>query len=181
MLPPDLEQRRVAILAEIEAAFRSASRRGGVSWTETGAIDSYGSEHDRADARALDQDKHWSEVVADPDWNPEEQNWGGFSFLDAIGYQYYLPAFMTRFLQGRPGPKMFYAIMFGGNDLDDSRSRNKYEKFNTRQLRCVAAFVRFAADHQKWLNSTDPSAFVHNMPWQGLYDAGWRRFDSLSY
>ena len=68
--------------------------------------------------------------------------------------------------------------MFGGNDPDEPRPRNKYEKFNTRQLRCVAAFVRFAADHQAWLNSTDPSSLVHNMPWQGLFDAGWRWFDS---
>jgi hypothetical protein len=177
MLPPDLEQRRVAILAEIEAAFRSASRRGGVSWTETGAIDDYGSEQDRATAQALDQDTHWSELVNDAEWDPQEQHWGGFHFLDAIGFRYYLPALMTRSLQTRPHSTMFYAIAFGWNDPDEPRSRNKYEKFDSRQLRCVAAFVRFAADHQKWLESIDPHAHIHSMPWEGLYESGWKRLD----
>jgi hypothetical protein len=173
MLPPDLEQRRVAILAEIEAAFRSASRRGGVSWNETGAIDDYGSEQYRAAARAVDKDTHWTEVAADPNWNPEEQHWGGFSFLDQVGFRYYLPAYIVRALRTRLSYDLFLTIEYGWGQPDWPPEQNNFGLFDARQLRAVAAFVRFAVA----IEPSDPDFRTAGMPCARLYESTWRKFD----
>lgn len=83
------------IIAEIHDAFKDVSRDGGVSWTESVEIDMWESADKCAAARLADTDTHWSQLVDDEHWQ-SERGVGGFAFLDAIGFRYYLPAAMVR-------------------------------------------------------------------------------------
>lgn len=89
------EKDRERLIQRIYAAFRGVTRDGGISWTETGVIDDYGTDEERARARLEDTDRSWEELVDDPRWGPDT-GWGGYSFLDAIGFRYYLAPAMVR-------------------------------------------------------------------------------------
>jgi hypothetical protein len=85
------ETARRELLAAIAAAFGDVQREDGVSLHEAYVIDNYGTEEERAEARALDTDQHWWEV---PDADLEE-SYSALSFYDEKGFRYYLPAYMT--------------------------------------------------------------------------------------
>ncbi len=90
-----LRARRDALVADIRHAFADVSREGGVSVSEAYVIDNYGTDEERADARASDTDTHWSQI--DP--AIEDPCGSALTFMDAIGYRYYIPAFMCATLQ----------------------------------------------------------------------------------
>lgn len=95
--PERSDSERDALIAEIYELFRDVTRTGGVSWSESAAIDHYGSEEARLLARQSDQETHWSQLVDDDRWQPGPGGTvGGFVFLDPIGFRYYLPATMIR-------------------------------------------------------------------------------------
>ena len=89
------EQTKLALIEEITHAFAGVSREGGVSLSEAWVIDYYGSDEERAEARARDTDKKWDEV---PD-KDIHFGYSCFSFLDDIGFAYYIPAYMTWYLR----------------------------------------------------------------------------------
>ena len=68
---------------------------GGVSWSESRVVDDNGSDAKRAAARSKDTESGWQDLVEDEKWDPE-MGVGGWSFLDSIGFRYYLPAAMAR-------------------------------------------------------------------------------------
>ena len=79
-----------ALIEEIELAFRDVSRENGVSLSEAWVIDDCGSDEERAKARAQDKDEIWRDI-------PDEDIRHGYSclsFLDEIGFRYYMPAYM---------------------------------------------------------------------------------------
>ncbi len=86
------------LAAEICRAFLNVDRLCGVSWSETAVLDGYGSVEERLTAKALDTDANWEQVETNPEWNPDS-GWGGWAFLDPIGFRYYLPAAMMRCLR----------------------------------------------------------------------------------
>ncbi len=88
---------RIELIELIKDAFKNVSREGGVSWSETNVVDDYGTEEERRQARERDTDTNWLEVAAIPRFR-EDGGWGSFSFLDAIGFRYYLPAAMLQSL-----------------------------------------------------------------------------------
>lgn len=90
--------RREALIREIYTAFAGVSREGGVSWSEAYVIDMNGEEGERRIDRAQDKDTRWEELVDNSDWDME-RGIGGWSFLDPIGFRYYLPAAMIRLLR----------------------------------------------------------------------------------
>jgi len=87
------EQDRVEAL--IRAAFAGVTRDGGVSWTESVVIDGDGSYRTTGQARAEDKDTNWEQLVDDPNWH-HDVGIGGFWFLDAIGWRYYIAPAMIR-------------------------------------------------------------------------------------
>lgn len=109
-VPGEMVEERAALIAEIHAAFEGVMREGGVSWSESEVVDDFGTDEERAAARAEDTDRCWTELAYDADWNIGPAS-GGWSFLDPIGFQYYLPAAMIRRL-------VFGADAFGSYDLD---------------------------------------------------------------
>jgi hypothetical protein len=88
-----------ALTVDICNAFDGVKRDGGISWRECEAIDEGSSEEECEQARNLDKDMHWAELVDDPKWQPFPGA-GGFPFIDEIGFRYYLAPTMIRFVRG---------------------------------------------------------------------------------
>jgi hypothetical protein len=99
----DFETCRSALLAEIEEAFDGVAREDSTTLHEAIVMDDYGSEEEQRAARRLDVEKRWQDV-------PDEDITSccsALSFLDAKGFRYYIPAFMT------------YALKHWGDDWND--------------------------------------------------------------
>lgn len=78
------------LIREIGLAFADVHRGTGISWREAEEIDCHGDAQDRLNARRMDQDERWQDVdVSVLDAMPS-----AVYFLDALGFRYYLPAFM---------------------------------------------------------------------------------------
>ncbi|MBV9787195.1 MAG: hypothetical protein JOZ51_03410 [Chloroflexi bacterium] len=76
---------------EIREAFAEVTRGAGVTLHEADVLDLYGSNEERLAARQLDTDRHWYEV---PDDLIARKS-SALSFLDAAGFRYYLPAYLS--------------------------------------------------------------------------------------
>jgi hypothetical protein len=161
--PRSNDRDREAVIADIRSAFADVSRKGGISWSECVVIDNYASDQDRQKARAADRDSHWSTLVEDSNWQPFP-GVGGFSFIDEVGFRYYLPATMIRFLQGDisewyPGHLLFVVDRFV-SQLDPC--------WNAAQLRAIARFVAFMSQH-------DPDEDGRQM-WEKALKSKWSAF-----
>lgn len=130
------EQR--AVEAEIRRAFAGLERAEGVSWSEAAVIDDWGTEEEQAVARALDRERGWEELVDDANWN-DEAGYGGFCFLDAIGFAYYLAPAMIRSVRRGHGGRLDYF------NMGDKWSRSKFASINRDQAKAIARFLRFMA------------------------------------
>src|SRR5688500_16982415 len=91
-VPKDVPTVHAQLIGEIRKVFSKLDRKGGVSLHETYVIDGYGTKREREKARMKDTDVHWWEVR--DEWIEEFGGVGGLSFLDEIGFRYYLPAYM---------------------------------------------------------------------------------------
>jgi len=152
-LPPFVAAERDALLAEIYEVFPGGSRQGGVSWSESVVIDLYGSPEERAEARAKDRDTRWQDVLDDPNWNPD-RGVGGWSFLDAIGFRYYLPAAMVLAVrQGWDVGILFYLNLPEG-DLREWK-HDKWSMLNLRQRLCVRRFLQYMGIVSAWRKAED--------------------------
>lgn len=142
-LPPELEREREELIREIHAAFADVSREGGVSWSEAEVIDGYGTEEEKAAARRADKDRSWTELVDNRKWDPGF-GIGGYCFLDAIGFRYYLPPAMIRCIRSGFDEGIAFHLTREG------RLRHmgaQWSLLDQRQQRCVARFLRFMVAH----------------------------------
>jgi hypothetical protein len=156
---------RDAIIADIRAAFAGVTRGDrGISWYECVAIDNYESEDVCAAARLSDTDSQWSELVDKSEWQPFP-GIGGFCFINAEGFRYYLPPTMIRFLLGDNSE------WYPGHFLESiNRFTGNQSSFWTRsQLRCIARFIAFIGRHdtEVLVNPDDRN------PWAEAIKAGW--------
>jgi hypothetical protein len=137
----DLSREDETMLAEIREAFAGVTRECGVSWSESVVLDDSmdDDKRARAAARARDVDTSWRQLLDDPNWRAD-MGVGGLTFLDPIGYRYYLPALMCAEIMGRD------------NYLSSSLLLSKYQPFkrmsleqwsllNDRQKICVRHFL----------------------------------------
>lgn len=79
------------LLTSIREAFDDVEREDGISLREAEVIDDCGGEREQRKARRLDNESHWSEVTFE---DLERYHWM-FTYLDAKGFRYYLPAVMS--------------------------------------------------------------------------------------
>lgn len=147
----DFERRRVALIAEITAAFACVSREDGITLHEAEAIDDRKSAEECRAARQLDIEQQWQNV-------PEQDIWAccsALSFLDAKGFRYYLPAFMLYGLKNwEDDPNNIrhsceYHLL---HDYPESLRKSepasiagKYQ-FTNAQSKAIARFLRFIID-----------------------------------
>ncbi|HEX8875823.1 MAG TPA: DUF6714 family protein [Phycisphaerales bacterium] len=158
----DLERRKVALIAEIHAAFGRVHRGGGVSWSEADVIDSYVSPEARRKARAADTDERWSDLLIDRRWTPDRHQ--RFSFLDPIGAAYYLPAAMIRELQTVRDCDVVFHLARGP-------LTQMWSRLNDPQRRCVAAFLQLRV---QWQCNEDSETFA--CQYRQALDNGWACF-----
>ena len=171
-----LHRERELLIAEIHDAFKDVTREGGVSWTEAYALDDYASDEACAKAREMDTDISWQELVDDPTW-PPGPDFGGFSFLDAIGYRYYLPATMIRDLRGLSPdhPVEQSSLDFQLSPCPAGKSREYMEEqlalLDQPQRRCVARYVGFMRD---WYRVFTDWGYTEK--WAKAYDRYWAQY-----
>jgi hypothetical protein len=140
------------VITEITAVFDGVSREDGVTLHETGVIDGYGSEDERAKARLLDTESRWQDV---PDDNIRNFH-PVLNFLDSKGFRYYIPAYMIWTLRNcdvwsNTQPHTIYSLLF---DPKDVRSRDWYlERFDLlspEQSKAISHFLRIVATYKDW-------------------------------
>lgn len=153
----ELLKRRDRLINQIQNVFHHVNREGGVSLREAAVIDDYGTDQERADARLLETDTHWSEV------DVEELDPGGscLSFIDPIGYRYYAPAYMIYTLSNAYGDALDEAVVDSNvfdhivYSLNASRCssqdafehhQKKFSLFTTKERTCIARFLAFDAE-----------------------------------
>jgi hypothetical protein len=171
-----LHRERALLIAEIHDAFKDVTREGGVSWSEAYAIDDYTYSVDdnnildeqRAKARDMDTDISWQELVDDPTW-PPGPDFGGFSFLDAVGYRYYLAPMLIRSLREDDRFDIEYRLTLSNGELRDY-SLSQWSMLTERQRRCIARFVAFQRDWDRLSGSVQPSR------WQRALDTYWAQY-----
>jgi hypothetical protein len=108
-VPPDLRDEQQAVEAQIRAAFKGVSRRGGISWYQAVIIDN-GEECARRGGVQNKAERRWEDLVDDPDWE-HESGIGGFNFLDPIGFAYYIAPAMIRCTREGGGEFVGYALL----------------------------------------------------------------------
>lgn len=138
-LPPELEAERKALLREIDEAFGGVRRDDGVSWMEASVLDNYGTIEQCLAARASDPECGWRLLVDDPSWDQDSLD-GGFNFLDAKGFRYYLPPAMVCCVRHGDGHELAWKLSLGesGHEyrlaqwaLLDQRQRLSVRRFLT--------------------------------------------------
>lgn len=146
-LPAFVVAEREALLAEIQEVFPGGSRVGGVSWSEADVIDAYGTEAERAAARAKDRDTKWQDLLEDPTWDPDH-GWH-WSFLDAIGCRYYLPAAMVYVVRKEKdaGSALLAHLSYGGF------RGSQWMLLNLPQRLCIKRFLQYMGIVSAWHNA----------------------------
>jgi hypothetical protein len=139
------------VIDEINRAFYGVTREGGVSLHEADVIDDYyGSMEERAEARKLDTETRWQDVP-DPDI---EQNSSILSFLDPIGFHYYIPAYMVWTLENLwislsfSADSTIYALTLEGEDLKNWKLE-RFSLFNQEQAQAICQFLRYMVNIKK--------------------------------
>ncbi len=152
----NLKLKRDRLVEQIRRAFHDVTRDGGISLREAHVIDDYGSDKKRAAARALETDSHWWEV----DVSAIDPGGSCMSFMDSIGYRYYLPAYMTRILKQccSLGPdenddwNAAESLIYGLNPsfyvVDElvEHVRTRHRHFTHEESVCIALFLAFDAE-----------------------------------
>lgn len=138
--PPHILAMRDAFLAEIHAAFEGVTRDGGVSWSESRVLDDGGSDEEQAAARVRDTDTSWHEVADDPEWSVY-RGVGGFSFLDPIGFRYYLAAGLLQ--SARTGESELCIPLILPRWFLRGYSLDQWSLLDTRQRKCVRQYLEY--------------------------------------
>jgi hypothetical protein len=163
---PDIELLKARAEAMVREAFHGVTREGGISWSETEFIDRWGERHKRAAARAKDVEACWEELVEDPAWD-HEVTIGGFNFLDAIGFRYYIAPALVRCVRSGGGEFTSYALK-----IETEHQRGIVSLLDERQQRAVARCVRLMIDmHEAESDETYGAA------WKAASRTYWGRFE----
>ncbi len=170
--PKDPHRERDAIIAEIYAAWKGVTREGGVSWSEAKAIDSDSSNEERAAARASDTESHWEELVDDPNWY--HTMLGGYCFLDAIGFRYYIAPELARCVRSTNKVQFCDSPLQFWLELDVRQSPDgppkQWQFVNARQRTCIARSLRFIASNSQEVDAEG---------WWRTYSSYWKHFDTI--
>jgi hypothetical protein len=163
------EAARRAVIDEIYRAFEGVTRKGGVSWSESEALDLYMSEEECQAARESDRETDWRQLVNNREWQPFP-GVGGFTFLNEKGLRYYLPVAMVRFARGEVSewfPSHFLGVMSRLLPADSREATRAH-------LRATARFVEFMAKF-------DPTGYrePHESEWEDALRQVWAPYLSI--
>ena len=148
-----MNNKQKQLLKDIKAAFSSVRRENGTTLHQTQAIDDYEGPEQELAARKLDTDKRWEDV--------SEQDiikyYSALSFLDNIGYRYYIPAHMSWAVKNyKLGSfdflildRILYSLDPGDETELAKRELEKFELFNKHQKEVICRFLEFMRDEAK--------------------------------
>ncbi|MFZ4575211.1 MAG: DUF6714 family protein [Phycisphaerales bacterium] len=160
---------RDGLIASIHDAFAGVTRgERGISWSECIAIDDHAPDDVCAAARQSEQDSQWSQLVDDQNWQPFS-GCGGFSFINAEGFRYYLPPTMIRFLRGdntEGYPGLLIRVI---ERFTDGHLRPLWSEAQLRSIACFIAFMARHDDQTLWL----PGDLN---PWTEALEGQWGRY-----
>ena len=90
------------------------------------------------EAGEKDRERSW-DVLVDPEkWKPHP-SWGGFSFIDPIGFRYYVAPAMIRMLTIEGEQVLHLSVL----ERDDPEL---FSALNSRQSRCIASYLEWMLD-----------------------------------
>lgn len=167
MVPRELIPRRDEVIAAITKAFKGVSRKGGVSWHEADAIDDYVSDPKLlALERAKDTEARWEDLLDDPRWPDHLGHGSQWSFLDPIGFRYYLAPAMIQALRWPASFDFSFRLT-----VTDDYVLNQLKLLDPEQCRCARDFVLFMRDL-----GVQTEAYHDADTWQEAYDSHWYQF-----
>jgi hypothetical protein len=148
------------MLSEIRKVFGKVERGEGETLHETLVIDDYGNQEERHQARRRDTDCHWWEVR--DEWIEEFEGVGGLSFLDATGFRYYCPAYMSFWLRRKREPNSF------AFQLQSEKFWKFDSLFSPEEKELIAKFLNHV-----WVH-------LHNQNAGKAFDKVWKRYLEVS-
>lgn len=179
----DLEAERQYVEDLLRNAFRGVTREGGVSWSESEAIHDYCSLDERLIARGWDTDTSWEQLVTDPEWAIRTGR-GGFSFLDAVGFRYYIAPVLIRVVRTEEDEHsiMYHLCLQAEADPQPelrSLSLEQWSLLSQPQRRAIALTLRFLSRLEIARNiamrGEDPKDVTSE--WQETLDSYWDQFE----
>lgn len=164
-LPPFVRDERDALIDEVYEAFAEVSREGGVSWSQAAVTDAHG-----AWPLQPENDSRWQDLIDDSTWE-SSPGLGGFGFLDAVGFRYYLPVQMTRCVRNGcdQGNIPLSIHLESSKDAGPSGERKQWSLLDLRQRRCVKRFLQY-------MNVVNPSGCddLSFSRWDVALDGYWK-------
>ena len=142
-----------SLLSLIAEAFDGVVLGDGVSLHESEAIDMYEGAIGRAAAREPDEKLDWKKLVSDPEL-PRTCGVGGPIFMDAAGFAFHLPAYLTLAVLEAERPKsidIFVNLLNRLTDLSEF-GQEKFSLLLPHQKACVAIVLQFLKTKWKWID-----------------------------
>ncbi len=165
-----LDEERDVLVTEIETAFDSVTREGGMSWRESEIADFYGAPEL---ASWIDSDTRWQDIADDPNWS-HGAGLGGFSFLDPIGFRYFLPAAMIQAIRSPQDEGIqFHLTIPPPDDHLREHRLNQISLLDDRQKRCVRRFIEYMI--AVW-EAEDVEYCLEREAWREALQSHWHQF-----
>lgn len=139
---------KLHLINQITKAFEGVTRENGISLHEARAIDDYWVER-YPEARKEDTDTRWQDVS--DEWI--EYFYDVFSFFDAKGFRYYIPAYMIWVLknyqttQSNSVDSTIYALCVWQNPSFDYDPYARFRLLNAEQSKAVYDFLNFMVNY----------------------------------
>lgn len=114
----------------------------------------------------MDTEESWESLVDDPNWH-HEVGVGGFSFLDPIGFRYYIAPAMIRCIRERGGEFVSYALTPSGDF-----TREMWSLLTAKQSQAIARFVRLMIA----MHVADGNG-IYGESWSHAYKTHWHQCD----
>jgi len=154
------------ILEEIERAFDGVARDEGITLHETVEIDRCSGERQLAKARRLDTDKRWKDV---PETDIERFP-SALCFMDATGFRYYIPAYMSWTLRShRTSDSETTDNTISAFESDPLHRDKRYSLLNDSQRRAVCRFLKYFAGKEDDLDRAYWAGIALRMGWGDYY------------
>lgn len=134
----DSVNKRTKVEEMIYTAFASVELENGMSWAEAERLDLYASPEELIALRQTNTHRKWQELVDDTDWR-WDPGVGGFGFLDALGYRFYIAPAMLRVLRGEEAWCSGLGCRMEGRK---EHIRDQFMALDAFQGRAIAEFVR---------------------------------------
>ena len=144
------------IVTAIREAFLNVSRGNGISLHEADAIDDHASDDQRRRAKTLDTDSHWWEIRAEQ----LEKLYNSLAFMDAEGFRYYIPAYMTQALKTCTTGSLTIDATLVALFPATEEAASKFDLLDASQKESIARFLWFIATQPS--NGRDNKLEVYN-------------------